>query len=273
MARIAFHYIPGNSFLHRWDARCKFLGFLILTATLIQIKISLFLFQSILLVSLFFLSKSPIQSLARDLRFWLLFLFLLFLFHSLFTPGKTLSFSPYLPLTKEGLFGGGLVCWRLGLILGYATLFTSVTRPRELRETIAWILKPIPLFTSVTRPRELRETIAWILKPIPSIPNRRIGLMVSMMWRFFYRFLDHKEEVELAYQARLGNLNRNPFRKIKSLVLPLLRKALFEVEEVTYALASRGYHDRVPLFLPKLPLSHWIPILALSLALIPLLLF
>jgi len=250
MARIAFHYIPGNSFLHRWDARCKFLGFLILTATLIQIKISLFLFQSILLVSLFFLSKSPIQSLARDLRFWLLFLFLLFLFHSLFTPGKTLSFSPYLPLTKEGLFGGGLVCWRLGLILGYATLFTSVTRPRELR-----------------------ETIAWILKPIPSIPNRRIGLMVSMMWRFFYRFLDHKEEVELAYQARLGNLNRNPFRKIKSLVLPLLRKALFEVEEVTYALASRGYHDRVPLFLPKLPLSHWIPILALSLALIPLLLF
>ncbi len=250
MARIAFHYIPGNSFLHRWDARCKFLGFLILTATLIQIKISLFLFQSILLVSLFFLSKSPIQSLARDLRFWLLFLFLLFLFHSLFTPGKTLSFSPYLPLTKEGLFWGGLVCWRLGLILGYATLFTSVTRPRELR-----------------------ETIAWILKPIPSIPNRRIGLMVSMMWRFFYRFLDHKEEVELAYQARLGNLNRNPFRKIKSLVLPLLRKALFEVEEVTYALASRGYHDRVPLFLPKLPLSHWIPILALSLALIPLLLF
>ncbi len=250
MARIAFHYIPGNSFLHRWDARCKFLGFLILTATLIQIKISLFLFHSILLISLFFLSKSPIKSLAPDLRFWLLFLFLLFLFHSLFTPGKTLSFSPYLPLTREGLFLGGLVCWRLGLILGYAILFTSVTRPRELR-----------------------ETIAWILKPIPSIPNRRIGLMVSMMWRFFYRFLDHKEEVELAYQARLGNLNRNPFRKIKSLLLPLLRKALFEVEEVTYALASRGYHDHIPLFLPKLPLSHWIPILALSLALIPLVLF
>lgn len=240
MARIAFHYIPKDTFIHRWDARCKFFGFLFITASLIQIKISLFLFHSILLFLLFFLSRSPVRSIARELKFWVMFLFMLFIFHSLFTPGVPIYFNPYLPIKKEGLLSGSLTCWRLGLILGYAVLFTSVTRPQELR-----------------------DTIAWILKPFPSIPNRRIGLMVSMAWKFFYRFLDHKEEVSLAHQARLGNLNRNPIKKIKSLLLPLLRKALIEVEEVTFALAVRGYHDDLPISLPQVPISHWIPIFCL----------
>ena len=56
------------------------------------------------------------------------------------------------------LRGAGIFsCWRLGLILGYSVLFTAVTRPRELQSTLIYFLKPIPL-----------------------IPERRIGLMVSL---------------------------------------------------------------------------------------------
>jgi len=52
MARIALHYFPGNSPLHRWDARCKFFGLLMITATLLQPKVTWLVLDSILLLGL-----------------------------------------------------------------------------------------------------------------------------------------------------------------------------------------------------------------------------
>jgi energy-coupling factor transporter transmembrane protein EcfT len=135
----------------------------------------------------------------------------------------------------EGIYLGSFTCWRLGLILGYAVLFTSVTRPREIQDTLIWLLKPVPF-----------------------IPERRIGLMVSLTLRFFSIILDQAEEVNLAHKARLGDRNRNPFRRAKFLALPLLRHSFSRAEEVTLALAARGYRDDLPLHLPKLPISHLI---------------
>jgi biotin transport system permease protein len=240
MARIALHYLPGDSLLHRWDARCKFFGLLMITATLIQTKISWFIFDSILLVALFFLSRFPFKQLLRELKFWIIFLFILFLFQSFLTPGLRLHSFPWLPVSKEGLLLGGLTCWRLGLILGYAVFFTAVTRPRELRGALIWILKPVPF-----------------------LPERRIGLMVSLTLRFFSRTLDQAEEVHLANKARLGDQKKNPIRKIASLALPILRRSFLEAEEVIFALAARGYRDDVPIHLSRLPLSHLTPLLVL----------
>jgi energy-coupling factor transporter transmembrane protein EcfT len=235
MARITLHYLPGDSPLHRWDARCKFFGLLIITATLIQTRIPWFIFDSILLAGLFFLSRFPFKRLLREHRFWAVILFILFLFQSLFTPG-TRAFS-WLPVSREGLLLGGLTCWRLGLILGFALLYTAVTRPRELRDALIWLFKPLPF-----------------------LPGRRIGLMVSLTLRFFTRILDQAEEVCLAHQARLGDRNKNPIRKAKFLALPILRRAISEVEEVTYALAARGYREDIPIHLSNIPFSHLTPL-------------
>jgi len=240
VARIALHYFPGDSPLHRWDARCKLFGLLIVTATLIQTRIPWLIFDSILLASLFFLSRYPLKQLLRELKFWTIFLFILFLFQSFFTPGIRLHSYPWLPISIEGLILGGLTCWRLGLILGYAVLFTAVTRPRELRDALIWLLKPIPY-----------------------LPERRIGLMVSLTLRFFSRILDQAEEVHLANKARFGDQKKNPIRKMKFLALPILRRSILEAEEVTFSLAARGYRDDLPLQLSQLPLSHLIPLLFL----------
>jgi biotin transport system permease protein len=237
MARIALRYFPGNSLLHRWDGRCKFFGLLMITATLLQPKITWLIFDSILMITLLILSRLPLRQFFRD--FWILaiFLFALFLFQALFTPGLRLPAFPWLPVSLEGIYLGSFTCWRLGLILGYAVLFTSITRPRQLQDTLIWLLKPIPF-----------------------VPERRIGLMVSLTLRFFSIILDEAEEVRLAHMARLGDRIRNPFRRAKFLALPLLRRSFSRAEDVTLALAARGYRDDLPLQLPKLPLSHLIPL-------------
>ncbi len=204
-----------------------------ITATLIQTRISWFIFDSILLFSLFFLSRLPLKNILRDLSSWMILLFVLFLFQVVLTPGDRFPSLSWLPVSKEGLLLGGLTCWRLGLILGYAVLFTAVTRPRELRDALIWILKPIPM-----------------------LPERRIGLMVSLTLRFFSRILDQAEEVNLAHRARLGDRNRNPFRRIKFTALPILRRSILQAEDVTLALAARGYREDIPLQLSKIPFSH-----------------
>ena len=237
MARITLHYFPGNSLLHRWDARCKFFGLLMITATLLQSKITWLAFDSILLIGLLVLSRLPLRQFFRDFWIWAIFLFILFLFQAFFTPGSRLPAFPWLPVSLEGIYLGSFTCWRLGLILGYAVLFTSVTRPREIQDTLIWLLKPVPF-----------------------IPERRIGLMVSLTLRFFSIILDQAEEVRLAHKARLGDQNKNPFRRAKFLALPLLRRSFSRAEDVTLALAARGFRDDLPLHLPKLPISHLIPL-------------
>jgi biotin transport system permease protein len=238
MARIALHYFPGNSPLHRWDARCKFFGLLMVTATLLQSKIIWFAFDSILLIGLLVLSRLPLRQFFRDLWVWAILLFILFLFQVFFTEGSRLPGFPWLPLTLEGIYIAGFTCWRLALILGYAVLFTALTRPREIQDTLIWLLKPIPF-----------------------LPERRIGLMVSLTIRFFSIILDEAEEIRLAHRARLGDQNKNPFRIAKFLALPLLRRSFSRAEDVTLALVARGYRDELIPRLPKLPSLHLIPLI------------
>lgn len=238
--RIVFHYLPGDSCLHRWDARCKFLGLLMITATLIQIRMKWLILDSILLLGLLTVARLPLKSLLRDLWRWMIFLFVLFLFQVFFTPGTPFVDLPWVLASREGLRLGGLTCFRLSLLLCYAVLFTAITRPRDLQNALIWILKPIPI-----------------------LPERRIGLMVSLVLRFFSLTLDQAEEVRLAHKARLGDKQRNPIRKAKFLALPILRRSLSRAEDVTLALAARGYRDDLPLRLPPLPVVQMIPVLLL----------
>jgi len=193
-----------------------------------------------MLIGLFIISGLPLKQFLREFRFWAIFLFILFLFQILFTQGIRLSLLPWLPVSKEGLALGGITVWRLGLILCYATLFTAVTRPKKLQEAITWFIKPVPFLS-----------------------ERRIGLMVSLTIRFFSIILDEAEEVRLAHKARMGDREKNPFRRAKSLGLPLLRRSFYRAEDVTLALAARGYRDDLPVHLPKLPLFHLIPLFLL----------
>ncbi len=236
--RIVLHYFPGHSPLHRWDARCKVLALFLMTLSLLPANPLWLLAASVMLVGLTFLSRLPRRRFLGELRAWGLFLLVIFLFQALFTPGSRWPGLSWLPITRDGIILGGFACWRFGLMLGYGVLFTAITRPREVQEALFWFLKPFPF-----------------------LPGRRIGLMVCLTLRFFAVILDQIEEVRLAHKARLGDRCRNPLRKARLLALPLLRRSFARSEDVTLALAARGYRDDIPVRLSRMPLSHLIPVL------------
>jgi energy-coupling factor transporter transmembrane protein EcfT len=216
-----------------------------MTATLLQVRVGWLVLNSIVLVVLFRVSGLPLKRLWGDVRGWMIFMGLLFLYHGFFTPGRRIDILPWVPLSKEGIYFGSLTCWRLSVILGYAVLFTAVTRPREVRDSLVWLLEPVPF-----------------------VPGRRIGLMVSLTLRFFSLILDQAEEIRLACMARLGDQTKRPLRKLRTRVLPIVHRSFSRVEDVTFALAARGYQEDIQPDVIKLPLSHLIPLMFLLVVLV-----
>lgn len=235
--RVAFHYVTGDSALHRWDARLKFFGLLMVTLSLLTTRVPILLLHSGLLFCLFAVFRLPWKLFSRDLRSWLLFLLVLSLVQAVSWSRPPSSFLPWISVSREGLWAGVLTFWRLGLLLGFGLLFTAITRPRELQDALIWLLRPLPF-----------------------VPAQRIGLMAALTMRLFTILVEEAAEVQLAHRARLGHRQRNPWRRLKRLLLPILRRSFSRAEEITFALAARGYREDKPIVLPPVRLTHVLPL-------------
>ncbi len=187
-------------------------------------------------------SRLPLKPFLRDCRTWAYLLSAIFLLQALFHPSADHVWTSSIPLTWTGLELATLTCWRLLLVLCFATLFTFTTRPKDLQDAITWLLGPIPF-----------------------IPARRVALMVSLMLRFLPLIMDQADEVRMAMKSRLGTERKNPLRKIKGMALPIFRKSLGRADELALALSARGYREDLPLQLPPVPGKHLLPTLALAL--------
>jgi biotin transport system permease protein len=237
--RLTFHYYPGRSLLHRWDARCKLLGMLLLGLQVFQVRCFALTALSVTLCGAFLVSRLPV-AFFRELRGWGFMLLVIFCVHAVFTPGSRFTELPWLPVSPPGLRRGALVVWRLGLMLGFASLFTAVTRPRELIESLSWFLYPFRF-----------------------LPARRIAFMATLTMRFLPLILDELEEVRQANKARLGERRRNPARRVKHLLLPVLRRSFARADELALALAARGYREDLVVEWPAFPPRHFIPVILL----------
>jgi len=231
--RLVFHYFPGETWLHRWDARCKFLALALATFTLLHMDDPALMLFTLLLAAAMAASRLPLKAVARDLKAWFLFLFFIFVVQALSFSDPAGALVPWLPVSKSALQGAGKTCWRLGLILGYGVLFTFVTRPRDLQQALLWFLKPFPF-----------------------LPAQRMALMVTLTLRLVPLIMDQLEEVSLANKSRLGNQCKGLLRRAKFLVLPLFQRSLIRTDELALALAARGFREDRPLHLPPVPWAH-----------------
>ncbi len=243
--RLIFHYFPGDSLLHRWDARCKFLGLALVTFGLLQMDEKALALFSVLFLGVVVSARLPLKPIMHDLKAWSLFLLCIFLVQAVGHPDSETVLAPWLPVGKSGLYAATLTCWRLGLVLCYGVLFTLVTRPRDLQCALIWFLNPLPF-----------------------LPAQRIALMVVLTLRLLPLLMDQLEEVSLATRTRLGNQRRNILQRTKFLALPLFRRSLIRADELALALASRGYNENRPIHLPRIPLTHFMALVLIALSLV-----
>jgi energy-coupling factor transporter transmembrane protein EcfT len=217
-------YPRESSSLHRIDTRFKIVFLILLSVGTINAGFSgLFIFF-MAMASIFNLERISIKRWIRELRLFFIFLSFIFVARTLSTPGEKLFqmdfFSVILLVTKQGLWSGALVCFRLFLVvlLGY-------------------------LFIWSTWPSQVRIAIAWFLRPIPWIPEKKIATMLSLMIRFLPLILQEAKETADAQRARGVENRKNPVYRFIKLAIPMLRRIFLRADDLVLSMEARGYSE------------------------------
>jgi energy-coupling factor transporter transmembrane protein EcfT len=215
-----FHYLPGNTILHRLNIRiklaiCVVFGFLILSGEITALCV-----VSIIIAAGLVMTSVPIKFLIKELRVFLVFLLLIIFISSLSTPGeillglKKINFG----FTLEGIISGVFFAWRFLLIVLVGSCLT---------------------FTSAFS--DFRYAVMWLLTPFPFVNKKLISTMISLVLRFIPAFLDSAEDISMAYKSRCMHKRKNIFIKPLYFLKHLLSKSFLRADEITLAMQARCF--------------------------------
>jgi energy-coupling factor transporter transmembrane protein EcfT len=225
MAELTESFYPReDSPLHRLDVRFKMVFLVLLSIAAVHAGFfGLFIFFITQAVAVI-LARISIKRLIRELRYFFIFLIFIFIARALSTPGEKLFqidfFSVMFLVTKQGIFSGALVCFRLFLVVMLGYLFIFSTLPSQVRVAVAWFLKPVPL-----------------------IPENKVATMLSLLMRFLPVILQEARETADAQRARCVENRKNPVYRLIKLVVPMLRRIFLRADDLVLAMEARGYSE------------------------------
>ena len=222
-------YIPGNSLLHRLQARTKLLLILWLAPLLFLANrrtwhLGTYIVVLALLLVGVWLSHVRPGYIFKRMRLLLLLLGLAAIPTLLFTPGDTLTTLGPFVITSDG-------AW---VVVGFSSIFVLIFLASQL----------IALTTS---PVGLAEGISLLLRPFRRfhLPADEFALMTLVALRFLPLLIDEANQLIKAQQARgasfSGGSLRQRSRSLVALLVPMLQGALRRAGELAVALESRGY--------------------------------
>ena len=224
---VAFgQYYPGNSFLHKMDARVKMVLSLVYLICIFFIQ-SFFGFGVIfvLLALIVAVSKVPVRSVLKSIKpilILLIFTTLLNLFFNL--EGETLVQWWIFRITTGGLIFSAKMILRLVLLVMGMSMLTLTTTPVDLTAAIESLLKPLNVVHFTVH--ELAFIMSIALRLIPSI-------------------MEETDRIIRAQKARGADFESgNIFKRAKAFIpilIPMFIGAFKRAEELAVAMDARCY--------------------------------
>lgn len=220
-------YIPGDSFLHRLDARAKFLALIAFILGLIVCQTPAMLLGLLGLVLLLAiiagLGLNDILQALRPVYRLLLFAFLL----NLFMPsGPPYLFSWWIfRVSWESIRVATFMSLRVaGLVLVSNLLLSLVTTAMALTSGLESLMAPLARF---------------------GVPVQDIAMMMSIALRFVPTLMEESAKIMKAQSSRGANYDTGGFwRRVQGLVsvlVPLFISAFRRAEDLTVAMEARCY--------------------------------
>ena len=218
-------YYPGDSLIHRLDARVKIIATLLFIVELFIVDNFIgFVLAAAALGAVILLSKVPFSYIVRGLKPIIMILCFTFALNMFMIDGTVLVRLGFLKITEEGLRMAVFMAVRLILLLLGSSMLTLCTRPLSLTDGIERLLAP--------------------LKKI-GVPAHEIAMMMTIALRFIPTLLEETDKIMKAQQARGADFESgNLIQRAKSLVpilVPLFVSAFRIAQDLAMAMEARCY--------------------------------
>jgi len=217
----SFLFFPGDSILHQLDIRFKLAFLVVLSLASMNAGFVELGLLSLLVIGSLSNARLPLKAVCRELRYFLMLLVFIFLARAFATAGQPILSLGFTSVTRQGLYSGLIVCWRLLVIVLLGMVFMATTRSSEIKSGAAWFLNPIPF-----------------------ISGKRIATMLSLLIRFVPVILNQARETAEAQKARGVENRKNPLYRMQMLGLPLLRRIFENGETLVVAMEARCFTEK-----------------------------
>ncbi len=216
----SFSYTAGDSLLHRLDGRFKIAFVIIISLVGLTANFRALGFLSLLLLGIILQAHLPLFSGLKEMRYFLVLLLLIFVARVLSTDGTPLIDLDYITVSRQGIYNGILVCWRLALIVMLGFAFISTTPPATIKAAVQWFLKPIPL-----------------------IPEKKVAVMMGLILRFVPVIFNQAGATAAALKARAVGNRKNPVYRLTKFGFPLMRRIFERADDLVIALEARAFTE------------------------------
>jgi energy-coupling factor transporter transmembrane protein EcfT len=211
---VLFHFIPGQTVLHKLGLLPKLFSFILFTSTIfLSPSIAVPAMTTLLFILSFAVGENPLWLLWR-MRLYLPFFLFLFLF-GLYSPSGRGDLTPW--FESKSLFETGMTL---------------------LRYLEAFILSHLLLRT--TSYKDWRDGLFCLFKPLSVQWADTLSLAVTMTLHFIPLFMDEAVQILEALKVRFRRSRTPLLWKLKFLGLPLLLQVLLYADQTGMALESRG---------------------------------
>ncbi|UCD90957.1 MAG: energy-coupling factor transporter transmembrane protein EcfT [Desulfobacterales bacterium] len=213
-------YCSGDSVLHKTDVRFKIACLIMISITTISANFWALSMLTLVLAVTFMHVGLSLTSAFKTLRYVFVLLMFIFIARILSSPGTPVFAFSKISVTREGIYDGVSICWRLLDVIVVGILFVSTTRSLEIKSAVAWLLHPIPF-----------------------IPAKRVATMMSLVMRFMPVILDQARETADAQRARGVENRKNPIYRMSKLGIGLMRRTFERADKLAYAMEARCYSE------------------------------
>jgi len=233
-------YLPGNSLIHRIDARAKLLSLVFFIGGIFSVPgfPGLLFFLGLVLI-LLTLSGVSFRRMLRGLRPILFIVVLTLIIHVFFTGGGVVFLRSELIRAELGAWG--VLTWEVtiesdGVYLGTFTALRLVT-----------LIFYTMLTTLTTTPLNLTGALEYYLHPLKllRIPVSEITVIVMIALRFIPTLMEESNRIVKAQMARGASFGEgNIIHRAKSLVpimVPLFVSAFRRAEDLATAMEARCF--------------------------------
>ena len=223
-------FIPGESYVHSLDPRCKIIGvFIMLAAPFIAKSPSDFIPIAFALAAITRLARIRLGTVLRSGRPVVFLVAFTVILNMFWTPGRELARIGPLRVTEEGVILAFCVGFRLYFLVMFAAILMMTTSPMAFAGGLESILSPLAALR---------------------FPVSEMAMMMTIALRFIPTFFEETDKILKAQISRGADFESGGLikraRSFIPVLVPLFVLVFARAENLAIAMESRGYVPGIP---------------------------